>query len=422
MRPTLVWLTLMAALGGLASHASARTNCEFIQVDDTQTLRADCETDETLYIPIGVTWDGAGHRIVAVDPPGGHFTGAIVRNAGPIAHVRNLTVEARGLTGSVCDAAGLALRGILFESASGTIRRSRALNINQGVGNGCQEGHGIEVRNPPYDGNHPQTQRVDVSDNYVEGYQKTGILINGDVVANVRDNCVLGYGPIDFIAQNGIQIGYGATAHIRSNRIEGNEYVGGDWGAAGILLLHAGDQVEVHANRIHDNDIGVWLSATNAADVSFNTVRASSREAVLIESVDGTAHSNHVGANWLEESRIGVTLYGAETTENEVARNVVLDQTLLGIQVLDAGGNIVEHNKLSGRTEFGVWLRGDANELTGNWIRTRGVGIHIEGDDNAVRWNVVHARFTDLENDGDNQYSHNHCHDASGVPIDCPHR
>ena len=419
MRPTLGSLTLMAALGLGASQAAASTTCLFVQTGDTQTLLADCETDETLYIPIGVTWDGNGHRIVAVDPPGGHFTGAIVRNAGEVAHVRNLTVEARGLS-DVCHAEGAMLRGILLESANGTIRNSRALNIRQAERSGCQEGHGIEARNPPYDGSRPGTRRVVLSGNHVEGYQKTGILVNGDVSAEVVENRVVGFGAVDFIAQNGIQIGYGATAVVRGNRVEGNSYTGAGWASAGILLLHAGDRVDVRANRVSDSDVGVWLSATSDARVTLNRVRASVREAVLIEGVEGAAEGNYIAANWLEHSRIGVTVYTAEAVVNEIAHNLLLDQTLVGIQVIDAGSNIIRHNKLTGPTEYGVWLNSDGNEVIANWIRTAGVGIHIEGDDNDVRWNIVHARDLDLENDGANHYTHNHCHDASGAPVDCP--
>ncbi|MGH9877475.1 MAG: right-handed parallel beta-helix repeat-containing protein, partial [Nitrososphaerales archaeon] len=69
-------------------------------------------TDATITIPDGYTLDGAGHTITAVDPPSGHFLGAVVANAGATAHVKNLHITTSALL-DVCDAGADRLRGIM---------------------------------------------------------------------------------------------------------------------------------------------------------------------------------------------------------------------------------------------------------------------------------------------------------------------
>ncbi|MGZ4632939.1 MAG: ExeM/NucH family extracellular endonuclease, partial [Actinomycetes bacterium] len=150
----------------------------------TRTLLGDCTATSTVPVPDGWTLDGAGHSITAKDPAGAHFTGAVVRNAGAAASVRNLTVTASGLA-DVCDAGDDRLRGILLDGAAGAITNNRVVDVRQD-GSGCQEGNGIEVRNEPFDTTGPDLA-VTVSGNEVLGYQKAGIVANGSVLATVTD-------------------------------------------------------------------------------------------------------------------------------------------------------------------------------------------------------------------------------------------
>ena len=231
-RGRLAAVILTAVLGAsLLVIASSRlgpgplsTTCTFTLAAGTRTLTSDCTTNTTILVGNGETLDGAGHLITANDPAGGHFVGGIISNAGSVAHVQNLRVTAYGLA-DVCDGGADRLRGILFDGASGSILNNEVTNINQGA-SGCQEGNGIEVRNAPFDGSHPNPLQVTIADNVVTGYQKTGILANGDVFAEITGNTVVGAGPVPYIAQNGIQVGFGATGEVRGNDISGNEYTG----------------------------------------------------------------------------------------------------------------------------------------------------------------------------------------------------
>jgi Periplasmic copper-binding protein (NosD) len=420
-----LWLGIATLLGvwNSAPPASAADSCRFVRSHSTWWLLADCETDHTLSIPHGVTLDGRGHRITAIDPKDGHFLGAVVRNAGTRAHVRNLIVDSRGLA-DVCDSDAppdQRLRGILFDGASGSIVGNHVLDIGQGA-SGCQEGNAIDVRNPPYDGTHPATTHVTIWGNRVAGYQKTGVLVNGDVEADVAANRVIGQGPIDFIAQNGIQIGYGAFGQVRLNRVEQNLFSPGTFGSSGILLLFAGAPVEVTANVVDDCDLGIAIDSSSGARVRANQVRNSTDDGIGVYGATGAADGNTISGNWLDGNHLGIDLYGAGATHNVVSHNRVFESVGLGIQVALGAENSIVHNEVLRSGSYGVWAGADGTRLIGNRvIGSRGVGMHVEGAQNEAAGNVVRASGgTDLENVGENAYATNRCGSSSGPPVDCP--
>ncbi len=325
------------------------------------TLDADCTTDATILVLDGYTLDGAGNTITAVDPPAGHFVGGVVENAGAVAHVMNLTVTASGLA-DVCDAGDDRLRGIMFDGASGSIMNNTVTGINQGF-SGCQEGNGIEVRNAPFDGTHPNTQKVVISGNSVLDYQKNGITANGDVSARIVGNTVTGLGPVIFIAQNGIQFGFGGTGQARDNVINGSWYTGASWSASGLLIFEASG-VTAQGNTINASQIGVgietwcWLAPQ--------------------------ANGNHVVGNTINGSDYGVSVAaydfaGLSTCDpvadnNKIVNNVLSSPGLEGVEGIfvgaadvgggaghtpSAGNSKVINNKISGFTTA-IVTSGDA--------------------------------------------------------------
>ena len=240
------------------------TNCVFVTVGSMQTLQASCTTDASLVVPDGFTMNLNGFTITASDPPGDHFRGGVVQKYGGTANVTNGTITVSTLA-DVCDGGADRLRGVLFDGASGFITNLKILNIHQGpVLSGCQEGNGIEVRNF---GTSPATVSAFINANTVSGYQKTGIVVNGDSHGSVTNNTVSGFGPQNYLAQNGIQIGFGATAQVKKNTVSGNSYTGSSTVSGGILVVagpfygsnySVGDQID--GNIVTGNDVGVWLS------------------------------------------------------------------------------------------------------------------------------------------------------------------
>ncbi|MBU8894848.1 right-handed parallel beta-helix repeat-containing protein [Corallococcus sp. M34] len=241
--------------------------CPVVIAGSVLKLAADCTTDTGIAVPNGFTLDGAGYTVTAVDPPQDHFRGAIVRNCGKAAYLRNLRIAAEGLK-DICDAGEDALRGILLDGASGSVFDSEVSGINQGGGHsGCQEGTAIEVRNH---GHNAQLRQVDVRGNIVSTYQKCGIRADGAVKVNVSDNVLAGVGPTHDIAQIGIEFSGGATGTIIANDIAGHSYTGATV-ASGILVV-GGELYEqplthkltIQHNRLEDNDVGINLAQAEA--------------------------------------------------------------------------------------------------------------------------------------------------------------
>ena len=417
------WLLIAALVWSVPiDTALAASNCAFRSVGRTLQLQRDCRTDATIFIPNGVTLDGRGRTITAVDPPGGHFLGAVVRNAGPTAHVRHLTVEASGLA-DVCDsdsAPDQRLRGILFEEASGTIVGNEVRNIAQ-PGSGCQEGNGIEVRSSLVAaGQRPR--RVTIANNRVTGYQKTGVLVTGSVDADVAQNRIAGLGPVDVIAQNGIQLSLGARGRIERNRVEQNVYTGGGVASIGILVLEAGSPLEIERNRVEDNDIGIRVVSTSDVTVEQNEVVGSTFDGIAIDGLAATAQGNQIVQNRLSDNAVGLDLFGEGAVSNEVIDNRISDSLQVGIQVaFGASGNVLEQNRLRNNAS-GAFVSSDGNDVIANVIASSDAfGLHVEGEGNVVEDNSVSGSGgLDVENVGANTYAGNRCTTSSGAPVDCP--
>lgn len=258
----LLFLSAAAFIFTFANASSAATTCTFDTIGSTMSLNGDCTTDSSIVVPNGFTLDGNGYTITGEDPSGGHFTGGVIQNGGATANVTNVKVTVTNLI-EVCDSGAARLRGILFDTASGSITGNIVTNINQGQ-SGCQEGNAIEVRN--FTAN-AETSRVTIDGNRLTGYQKTGIIANGNVNATITDNYVDGLGPVGYIARNGIQFGYGASGMAKKNTVIGNGYTGSSDVSGGILVVggpYYGEAyckgIQIIQNTITDNDIGVFIS------------------------------------------------------------------------------------------------------------------------------------------------------------------
>jgi hypothetical protein len=233
---------------------SAATNCTFTTVGNVMTLDGNCTTDATISIPDGFTLNGNGYTITGVDPAGGHFVGAVVRNGGSTAHVTNLTVTVSNLA-NVCDDGDNRLRGIMFEGAQGSITYNTVTGINQGA-SGCQEGNAIEVRNI---GHNPSVVIVDVLHNLVTDYQKGGIIANGTVEVYILYNEVGASATQANLAANSVQVGFGGNGVVRHNYIEGNQWLGAS-DFAGTAVLIYDSTAEVSQNNIRGNaDVGLYI-------------------------------------------------------------------------------------------------------------------------------------------------------------------
>jgi hypothetical protein len=131
-----------------------------------------------------------------------------------------------------------------------------------------------------------------IAGNTIEQYQKGGIVANGPGTdVQVMDNTVTGFGPVSFIAQNGIQVGYGAAASVMKNRVSGHSYTGTSTVSGGIIVVGGPGYgtcpdgnacaytvgTKIVQNSVVNNDIGIFLTnlaAGGAAPATATNVKA----------------------------------------------------------------------------------------------------------------------------------------------------
>jgi hypothetical protein len=141
-----------------------------------------------------------------------------------------------------------------------------------------------------------------ISDNTITNYQKGGITASGNVSAMIANNTVTGQGPVNYIAQNGIQVGYGAQATVTGNTVTGNAYTGaGGVSSAGILVvggpcfgtgLPYTVGLSIMKNTLTTNDVGVWLFNADGSCVT-TTTRTANR--VKLNTITNDAVTNTTG-------------------------------------------------------------------------------------------------------------------------------
>lgn len=167
--------------------------------------------------------------------------------------------------------------GVLVNGDAGTVNVDLLANSIHDIGevphNGTQHGVAVYYRGFFLVSN--VTGKI--SGNTITDYQKGGVVANGaGVQVTVTDNTVTGDGHVSFIAQNGIQIGYGASASAMRNSVSGNSYDGaGDGSASAGILVVGGPgygicpdgndcpftvNAKINDNVLTNNDVGIYLS------------------------------------------------------------------------------------------------------------------------------------------------------------------
>ena len=184
-------------------------------------------------MPNDATLDGAGHTITAVedaDPPELPRPGPGLRgrnNSAPAKlDVKNLDITTQGFEGG-SNSGGL-LNGIYMYRAGGSLTNVSVNGISHG--NGVQEGNAISIRNRVAgdDINVPRAQ-VALTDIDVTNYQKTGLLLDGNLTFSVK-NAHVGQGagpqgqPNPIIAANSLQISRGASGSVTDSTFKLNSH------------------------------------------------------------------------------------------------------------------------------------------------------------------------------------------------------
>jgi hypothetical protein len=272
---------------------------------------------------------------------GNPITAIIVADHAQKVEIEGLTVDGSSIVPNAC---ATQLVGIFYRNTSGEIEHNAVRNINLGPGlEGCQSGQGIFVQS----GN-GKSSYVEIEDNTLHEYQKTGILVNEvGSYADVHGNTVDGLGVSPIIAQNGIQIG---------------------WGAKG----------QVHHNAVMNHIYGPCVSVTQCIATASN---------ILVFGLDGPAKDVSVYENVLGNSQVNVYL---EADKSKVEKNLIFDsQVFDGIYVL-GDYNRIYGNKINNSDEAAIWLDGTKNTVSWNVINEATEGIHDSEGGNSIGYNAFY--------------------------------
>ncbi|MEQ8405926.1 MAG: right-handed parallel beta-helix repeat-containing protein [Oceanicaulis sp.] len=224
--------------------------------------------------------------------------------------IEDLLVDGRGLGEAMGSGTRPDFEGIFFGDTSGTIDdvtvtgMRDSLNLD-GTPKGNQRGVGIVVDNG--DG---AARTVVISNSTIEDFQKNGMAIAGTgLTVDIDGNQVSGSGFLpatNAIAQNGIQVGFGAGGSITNNTIDGVGYLRGDWVTTGMLVYEAADGIEITGNTVvgatspggENTHYAIYLfGETDNAVLTGNTIESSIAGIAAANNVDGVDISGNLFQN-----------------------------------------------------------------------------------------------------------------------------
>jgi len=228
------------------------------------------------------------------------FTPIISVSGATSVNIENLEVNGAGVAAS--NPAGFC--GIVYSNASGTISGTTVTNIEFNPFSGVQAGRAILVQT------NSGSSNVIIENNTVSAYQKAGIEVeDAGTNCTINGNTVTGVGATSAIAQNGIDVLYGASATVTDNTVSANhttdldteDYATSTWQDAGILLYDANPSTTVSGNTASLNDVGIWVydDATTVGTyaVSNNTLLGNLGYGIVFDSVNGTSTGNSFQSN-----------------------------------------------------------------------------------------------------------------------------
>lgn len=268
--------------------------------------------------PTGFFRDGINMTAAVIDPTD-PVTGTVDATG------CNIGVYISGVDATIdsADISGANYFGVLVNGDSGTpsasITNSNIHDIGESPLNGTQHGVAIYFRSFFLTGSASGT----VSNNTLTNYQKGGIVANGQGVnVAITDNIVTGQTAVDYIAQNGIQVGYGASASVMRNTVTGNAYSGTNNASSGGILVVGGGgygtcpdgnacpytvNTRIIQNKLNGNDVGVYLSNL---DGSFNAPSSATNIKVVNNTISNIGVTNVSGCGYASKYQAGVSDVG----------------------------------------------------------------------------------------------------------------
>ncbi len=232
------------------------------------------------------------------------------------------------------------LEGITLQNASGRVERAAIRNFKLGAGlGGCQSGTGFFVQSSG-----GKISKVEIEDCTIHDFQKNGITANEiGTTAFIRRNVVTGIGPTPAIAQNGIQIGFGAGGAIARNVVTNNLYsacsaVATCTAVATNILVTQSDGVEVSGNKAGISQVAIFVDGNGAAVERNETFATSVFDGIRVEGNQAEVRRNRV----FNGAESGIFVMG----NNNVLEDNVITEAAIGIlKETGSTGNVIAMNR-----------------------------------------------------------------------------
>jgi parallel beta-helix repeat protein len=307
---------------------------------------------------------------------------AIVKVVAPATQVtiQRFTIRGPGFTNCGSLQYGILVR----DGAKATIQNNRLTAIGDtrdpvtNAASGCQNGNAIQIGRNLLS----TTGHAVVRNNTIDDYQKTGIIVDGQlagpvstatitgnkITGDVIGTCFPDYRCSPSAAQNAIQISRNANAMVSGNTVTENRYDPAVTSSVGILLFDAGSNVTLSANMADRNDVGIYVIGNGSTTVVSNKVKNSTFDGIALDGSD----FNTVRTNTLNLNGNGIGLYDADS--NVIERNTVSTSDSSGYFVdVDSTGNFLRMNRALQNFTFGMedestgaGTVGTGNSYTGN--------------------------------------------------------
>jgi hypothetical protein len=229
---------------------------------------------------------------------GGSVTGTLDANGCNIGAYNPTSVNG-------ADISGANYFGVVANHKSVNLIDSSIHDIGEVPPNGAQHGNAVLYINGA---------TGTISGNLVSRYQKNGITVSGKdaagdgpsafaTSATVKNNVVSGRGAVDYIAQNGIQMSFGAKGSVVGNTVTENAYSGPGGASSGGILVVGGPcfgpgiaytkNLTIRNNTLIRNDVGVFLFNATATDCVAPSIKTDN--SVKLNTISNGAVTNTTG-------------------------------------------------------------------------------------------------------------------------------
>lgn len=163
--------------------------------------------------------------------------------------IRDLVVDGAGLGN-----ANYRFVGVGYDNAGGMVDNLEIKGIRNTPIDGSQ--HGVGIFAYAQEGT---ARSLEIKNCNIYGFQKNGMTLSGaDLTATASNNTVTGAGAVNFIAQNGIQLSFGATGSILGNTVSGVSYTPFTFVSTGILIYLPSGLIATEGNDVLEAQVGIY--------------------------------------------------------------------------------------------------------------------------------------------------------------------